>query len=444
MNPNNRAPFLSILLVFSMGSANGAGKVSLPEAIHIAFDKNKNSQANTLQLQASLKEIEALTRSSYLPRLNFGASQNLSQRSDIIDSSGDSQNKSASAFASISLNLYNGGLDKLRIAQAQCSYDRQSAQFNSTDTQIQDTKGQIATVVAFTYLSIIQNFSEHDYYEMKKKMIDSLAPFAASTTETNRITNSLADIQILIAQNHDDLQILSNSYRDVVNEDVPKDLENLDETIVSIEIPKNPDLAFEIAKAKSPEIQTSEISVRCEEIGAKISQRQMYAPRVDLNARISQSNSATQPGSFESRARDRSIGLTLSVPFDFGQPIRSESSQLKLESAKKSLEAKLSKVQASLTNDFLRLRSLEKSASAYQANFEAIILQIEAAIKSVQAKQMTVGEALDLVNSMEGRFRNLNQTKRSLIEKRFAIQRQIGTLFDSIDEMVKMRTLQTK
>lgn len=430
---------IGLCLALIIHSTGWAAKVSLPEAIHIAFDKNKNSQANTLQLQASLKEIEALTRSSYLPRFSLGASQNQSQRVDLLDSAGNSSNQSASAFASISLNLYNGGLDQLRISQAQCSYDRQSAQYNSTDTQIQDTKGQIATVVAFTYLAIIQNLADHDYYEMKKKMIDSLAPFASGTAEVNRITNSLADIQIQIAQNHDEIQILSNSYKDVVNEEVPQDLESIDETIASIQIPKDADQAFEIAKAKSPEIQTSEISVRCEEIGAQISNRQIYAPRVDLSARISQGSSSSSPGSHESRGRDRSVGLTLSIPFDLGQPVKAESSQLRLESAKKSLEAKLSKVQASLKNDFLRLQSLNKSAGAYQASYDAVTLQVASAIQSVQAKKMTVSEALDLMDSLEGRFRSLNQTKRSLIEKRFAIQRQIGTLFDSITDMVKFK-----
>lgn len=431
---------LATFLVLSMNYSLAFGaKISLPEVIQIAFDKNKNTQANAYQLQASLKDIEALSKSSYLPRFSIGASLNQSQSKDLLANSYQIRYRASSAFATISMNLYNGGLDKLRIAQAKCGHEMMSAEYNSTDTQIQDTKGQIATVVAFSYLSIVQNLAEHDFYELKNKMFEALLPFASTTAETNRINNSLADLKISISENYDEFQILSNSYREVVNEDLPKALEGLDETIQSIHIPETAVKAFEIAKVKSPDIQTSQISVRCAEIGSQISARELYAPRVDMHSSIHRSNAVVQPGGQESKVNDRTLGLSVAVPFDFGQRLRAEGSQLRLESAKKGLEARLSKVESSLSNDFLRLQSLEKSAVAYQDTYNAVIQQIGSAISSVQAKTMSVEEALDLIDSLGGRFRNANNTKRNLIEKRFAIQRQIGTLFDSMLEVSKIK-----
>jgi hypothetical protein len=91
--------------------------------------------------------------------------------------------------------------------------------------------------------------------------------------------------------------------------------------------------------------------------------------------------------------------------------------------------------------EFLRLQSLVRTEASYQNSYSIVEAQVQAALKSVPANQMTVTDGLDLLTSLEGRFRNLNQTKRSIIEKRFSIQRQIGTLFESINETVLRKRL---
>lgn len=425
------------LATLAISSISFAAPVSLPEAIQTAFEKNQKTQANALQLEASLEDIQAMVKSSYGPRASIGMSHTHSKNEDLLNQT-DSKANAYSGYARISWNIFRGFADKYRIEHAKCNYSRQEAIYNSTDTQMRDTKGQIATSVSINYLLMVENASQMKFAKEKLAYIERLAPFTANSGEANRITNTRSDINIFIAELESSLAIIHNKYRDVVNDEIPAELDDLDGTINEIEIPADANASYLIALEKSPEIKSAQLNAECEGLSLKATKAENLGVSLDGSWGVSRGGGSSNPGS-EYKGTNKYLQLSLSVSIGPGKENRKNAEALRLESARTQQEGVLSGIKTTLTNDYLRLAGAIASVQAYQNSYDTVKSQLEAAVKRVETNQGTVTEALDLLGPLEGRYWRLNQSKRSVIDNKFSIQRQIGTLFDGVLARVRMK-----
>ncbi len=418
------------MVVFSFNHSF-AQSVSLPEAIRIAFEKNQNTQANDQQLLATLEDIKGLTYSAYSPRFSTGVSQSWSQREDLLDSS-RTTGRTYSAYASISWNIYRGFQDQFRIRKAMCGYKRTEAIYNSTDTQIPDTKGQIAQAVAGVYMVMVGNISALEFNEKKRKFLEKMESFAATAIEKSQIQNAKADIQIQVGQLVSSQRIAENNYRKVVNDQVPNSLDKFDQVISDIEIPSDYMEAYAIATQKSPDLKTAELGVECQQLAYESSKNENSWKNFSVDASLNASRSggrSSLPGS-EFRGANYGGSISLSKTWVPGMKNYEAGDALRLLSEKNRYEAKLRSAKVNLENSYIKLADLVSSALAYQQGYATVESQVEEAISNLSSQQATVSQVFELLGSLEGRFWNMTGAKSNLIDRKFSIQREIGTLFD--------------
>lgn len=385
-------------------------KMKLPQAIQTALDKNPKTQANEMRLKAEFERLNTQKQAAFLPRFGMQAMQ------DINDSSKKSGN------INLNWNIFNSFSDYYRLQAQECNYKKQEAQYNSTDTFIKNTSGQIAGLVANYFLNLVNSRTELVTLANTMQFLEVLGKAGASTEQLIQIENMKNSYQVRIDQVNSNLAIAEQNYKYIVTEPAPEALENLEETIQSIKVPVNSDEAYEIGLEKSPEILTAKLGLLCLQLGHKATQALQRGVRVDV--------SAGTTSNFQGQ-RTNTGYIVISKSFGADTFTAGKSELHQIEAARLDLDGSIDDLKNNLFVNYKQLEGRTKAAQSYENNFKRIEKQIQDLLKNGRASKEQIDLLLNLIGAYHGNWMNMSMTKQEIINLKFSIQRNIGILFET-------------
>ena len=393
-------------------------KVSLQDSIKTALANNPRTQANALRLQAAFEDVAAYKKSKFLPSLSVNYSQSLQ----------NSQNRYAGV--SLNMNIFNGFSDIYRIQAQECNYKRMEASYNSTDSFMKNTSGQIVGLVADYYLNLVNIRENINFYNTSLQNLNILLPYSKTAEQKINIENFIESLQITIEETQSSLKIAEANYKFVVNSDVPSATDTLLETSQRILIPQTAEESFGISLEKSPEILGSKLSLECRKLNKKADDASARSPHVDLSL---------SRGTDFSGAPTTSAMIYISKSFDLGRIGRPDTEAKNVSAAQLDLDGIIAETKNNLNKNYIRLESSEKSAQAYEQRYEQSLIKIQTGLQNVKiatAEQINI--LVNLMGNVQGQWSMMNSKKQEVIDLKFSVQRNIGTLFETNKfEMVK-------
>lgn len=400
----------SLLLSFS---AFAQSKTSLQDAIQFALKNNPRTQANALRLKAAFEQLQAYKQSVYLPKASVSYSQDLQNQSQ------------KSARASINMNLFNGFADYYSIQAQECNYKLREASYKSTNTMMQNTSGQIVGLVANHYINLVDIRQNQMFDQNALQKLILILPIAKNEEQKNSIENYINSTKISLQESVSELQIAEANYKYIVNADVPGETDSFSEVMEKIEIPQTSDLAFWISLEKSPEILSAKLSLECHQLSRKAERASLYSARVDVSA--SQSTDFNGP-----RTGSTSAQLNVTIPFDLGRINSYKAGEKNITATQLDLDDTIAEIKNDLNSNYIRLKSSQDVALSYDESYKTNELKINNYLSNL--KNLTLEEVNILINLMrtqQGQFMMLNMKKQQVINLKYGIQRNIGTLFET-------------
>ncbi len=388
-------------------------KVSLQDAIKTAIDKNLRSKSNTLRLEGAAENLKAKKQSAYLPTISTGYSQDLKSPS------------SRSLSATIQMNLFNNFADYYAIKAGECNYKRLEASYKSTNAHQQNTTGQIIGSVTNNYISLVSVRQNQTINKMTIDRLQLILPFAKNSTQKENIESQINLFQISIQESKSDLKIAERNYENIVNSEAPAQTDTFNEIIEKTTVPQNADEAFKISLTKSPEILGAKLSLECDQLSRKAERANLYGISVDASAKRSTDFNAPSKN-------ETALYLSARVPFDLSRITSYKAGDKYIEATKLDLEDTIKKNQLDLINGYDSLFSAINSESARDQLYNANELKIDSKLSNlIQLNDLEIDALIANVTLQNQQFKTNNYQKREIINTKYNIQKDIGTLFDT-------------
>ncbi len=387
-------------------------KVSLQDAIQYALKNNPRTQANALRLQSAFEQLQAYKQSKFLPTASVGYSQNLQNPSE------------KSAKATINMNLFNGFADYYGIQAQECNYKLRESNLKSTNSQMQNTSGQIVGLVANNYINLVEIRQNQSFDKMTLEKLNQILPQAKNDEQKNSLENYISGTTISIQESVSDLQIAEANYKYVVNAEAPLMTDTFSEIMTKIEIPQNANQAFDISLEKSPEILSAKLSLECSQLSRKAERAGLYSARVDVSASRSTDFNGTNNGS-------TSANLNITIPFDLGRMNSFKAGEKNMTATQLDLDDTIAEIKNSLNNNYIRLQSSQDVANTYEINYKNTELKINNYMSNLKTlNKDDINILISLLRTQQDQFYQLNSKQQTVINLKYGIQRNIGTLFD--------------
>lgn len=404
--------FILPVLFLSLNSF-AQSKTSLQDAIQFALKNNPRTQANALRLQAAFEKLQAYKQSVYLPKASVGYSQDLQNPSQ------------KSARATINMNLFNGFADYYSIQAQECNYKLKEASYKSTNTMMQNTSGQIVGLVANHYINLVDIRQNQLFDQMTLQKLNQILPYTKNEEQKNSIENYISSTKISLQESASDIQIAEANYKYIVNADVPAETDSFSEIMEKIEIPQSSEQAFQISLEKSPEILSAKLSLECHQLSRKAERASLYSARVDISASRSTDFNGQNSGT-------NSAMLNVTIPFDLGRINNYKSDEKNITANQLDLDDTIAEIKNNLNSNYIRLKSSQEVALAYEENYKVNDQKINAYLTNLKnLKVEDVNILINLMRTQQGQFQMLNMKKQQVINLKYGIQRNIGTLFET-------------
>lgn len=268
-----------LILVFSVSLSFSQKKWSLQECVNYALKNNISIKRATLNTTLVTEDV-TIAKARLLPNIVANATQNFG-----VNSKYNRINPNTNFGISASLDLYNGGRNKINIIQAE-------NQIFLNKLDLETLKTNISLQIANAYLNALLN---KENIKIAKEQI------TITTIQLNKMQElidagvnpraDLLDIQATLAQNKQQLveaenaldlallnlaqliQVSPNGF-DVKNVNIP-----LDKAVLLYD---NSSLIYETAIKTRPEIQRAEIEIENAKLGVKAAKTNLL-PSVSLN-----------------------------------------------------------------------------------------------------------------------------------------------------------------
>lgn len=427
------AVFAVCLIMLPAAAQSQAQPTSLTEALQIAFRNNPRTQANEMRLKAALDDLEAARARAYGPTVNMSYSSYRLKDRPVYSGDAGTRARSNDSALSLNINVFNGFADYYRLKTLECNSKQQEAIYNSTNTTILNTKGQIAGLVATNFVEIARGRQNVRFTDYKIELLTRAKKFATSDKDVTRIDQLLDFLATDKSFVSTALQIAESKFQFAVTVPASQNADNLDQTIPRIVIPTTFEEALTLALQKSPEVVSARFGVECSRLSKKANQAEQYGVRVDIGA-TKYRNRLQEANAQAAGSRGTTWSLTLSKSFDLGMPATARSSSKLETSAEMDLEGAIATVKSDLSTNYLRHASVLNIARGHSDSFEKLDAKINSLIQEIEAGRSTDLEFfLDLYTSYDNTHWNMLEAKTQLINIRFETQRNIGTLFDLIE-----------
>lgn len=422
---------MSLTLSNTVAFAKEPGQVGLLEAVRIALSENPKIRANDKTLEAMTLRVEALKMSRY-PSIHLGASSSFDNGSTYDGFQSNSyNNRSTSKSASLNWTVYDGGALKNRIESAKCSFKERQASFNSTNTMMRNTQGQIASVVVENYVSLVEARENIKFTESLLQILSTLRSAAKSQGEILEVENFISNLTLNLEQLKAEELKAARNYEYVVTEAAPTNVESFQSMIDSLIIPKNPDEALQIALEKSPEIKTARYQIDCNRLEYKSAKASAYSPKVSLSVGYDRSNQNLSGSGYNSQGA--SVGISIRMNLDPGSSSELKAQRKEIDSAQENLDGTIADTKHDLDSNYPDLQNSIRFADLHNQNFmknQAIVQQYLQDI--ADHKSVSVSDALKQVSNMTGSWHSHSREVSRVLNKKFQIQKSVGTLFENL------------
>ena len=176
---------------------------TLLEAIAVSIKYNQRTVSTNEFLDSvrlAIKAVKASQRPSGF--ISCGSQFSWNQSSLNSADSISSRNQSQSCGISASYNLFDGGALKSRIQAAIAAEEALIAQFNTSDSRIDNTKGGLADSTKSSYLSLVQMRERILFFE---KLLRSAATFK-KISQDNTLIQYINNLEVGLVE-------LNNAYK---------------------------------------------------------------------------------------------------------------------------------------------------------------------------------------------------------------------------------------
>lgn len=411
--------FLTLTLMPQLAPA-----MSLMEAISIAFDKNPKTRANDLKVESARDRVTGAKLDLY-PSLNLGMSRTEMKMDSEDGYKYDSQ--SGDLSISTSVNLYRGFADINSIKSRDASAKAMDARYKSTDALIPNTKGSLAMAVADSYFSILFNQYQSQYMASLGPIYQQLLKSAKTAEEEALLRNTIMSNQNSLISMRFSEQRARRDFHFFTTVPAPAIIDNFDSTIASLVIPATAEEALSIALNKSPSVKAREYDLESARYAYKADLGRSRSPRIDLFA---SKDLELHPGSSNSTV----VGISVKYNLSASSSAYNRASAKQVESATMDRDGALDDLKYELESAYPSLANYEELHEKYLESYTISRASVMEIVRKIEAgENVDVQAALSNVSNLTSSFMSLLMQKKNLADMRFAIQRTIGTLFESAE-----------
>lgn len=428
---------LSILLTaFNPAIAQDSVGRGLQQSIRTALDKNPKIRSNDKVLEAMLLRVDS-AKMSQLPSLRVGYSASHSSGSISDIGSGVQQPygvSSRGANISLNWNIYDGGAKRKRIESMECSFKERQANFNSTNTQIRNTQGQIASLVVQFYVALSRSKQNILFTEQVILVLNKFRTAAKTQGEILETENVINNITLDLKEQQATLTSAAGNYKYVVTEDAPADVDSYQQMIESLSIPASPEMAMKIAREKSPEIKSAKYQIECARLRYDSAKASAYSPRVDVSVGRNFGNVTSNiPSGTSSGLSTTSAQISISMNLDAGSSGELNAQKKEIAAAQDNLDGTIADTQHEIQTQYPDLVNAISFAEAYNKNFLASQENIMKYAQDIDAhKQVNVSDALKELGNLMNNYYSYQRYTSVVLNTKFQIQKTVGILFDSL------------
>lgn len=406
-------------------------QIGLLDAVRVALHENPKIRANDKTLEAMMLRVQALKRSR-LPHLSLGASATMDQGQQGDGSQDENyKNTSTSASADLNWNLYDGGASKKKIQSAECSFKERQASFNSTNTMTRNTQGQIAGVVFENYVSLVETRENIKFSEMILQMAQTFRSAAKSQGEILEAESFIANMELNLEQLRAEEIKSARNYEYVVTQPAPQQIESFQQMIDSLIIPANAQDAMQIALEKSPEIKTARYQIECNRLRFQSAKASAYSPKVNLSVGYDRNNQNINGSPYNTHGA--SVGISIRMNLDPGSSSELKAQGKEIDSAQENLDGTLADTRHDLESDYPDLQNSIRFAELHQKNFLTNQTHVQQYLQDItNHKNVSISDALKQVSNMINSWYSESRETSRILNKKFQIQKTVGTLFENI------------
>ncbi|MCM2352183.1 MAG: TolC family protein [Pseudobdellovibrio sp.] len=420
---------LILLVTLSASTSYGIG---LKEAIKGAIQNNPRTTAIDLRMQA-MQDRKKAQYMDLLPSLRIGSSANFSQN-QISGEPGTSRSSSYGNNVGVSMNLYNGGADVESLRATEERLKARDAEYNSSTSQIPNTRGRFASSVFESYISLVENYEQKNFVVDLKKKLEFLQKANLNEEERETLNQRITDLETSMVNVDYGISEAQKDFTYFTTLPAPQasDLESFDQLRGGLVIPVNAEKAFQIALEKSPDIQSMNHRLAAETHEREADKRKLFRPRVDLNAGYNDNTSRGDSGA-SVNSKGAYVGVSLTYTIGAGSVYRNRAGNKELEATRSERDATLADVQYSLNARYHALANQEKVQSLQQQNLQTADTRLATIFKKIEkGDKIEFKDMIAAVDTRSNYWQSNLQLKRNIIAARFNLQRTVGTLFDEI------------
>lgn len=418
---------LILLVTLSASTSYGIG---LKEAIKGAIQNNPRTTAIDLRMQA-MQDRKKAQYMDLLPSLHIGSSANFSQNQM---AGGTSRSTSYGHNVGVSMNLYNGGADVESLRAAEERLKATDAEYNSSNSQIPNTRGRFASSVFESYISLVENYEQKNFVVDLKTKLEFLQKAHLNEEERETLNQRITDLETSMVNVDYGISEAQKDFTYFTTLPAPQasDLESFDQLRSGLVIPENAEKAFQIALEKSPDIQSMNHRLAAETHEREADKRKLFRPRVDLNASYNDNTSRGDSGP-SVNSKGAYVGLSVTYRIGAGSVYRNRAGNKELEATRSERDATLADVQYSLNARYHALANQEKVQSLQQQNLQTADTRLATIFKKIEkGDKIEFKDIIAAVDTRSTYWQSNLHLKRNIIAARFNLQRTVGTLFDEI------------
>lgn len=418
---------LILLVTLSASTSYGIG---LKEAIKGAIQNNPRTTAIDLRMQA-MQDRKKAQYMDLLPSLHIGSSANFSQNQM---AGGTSRSTSYGNNVGVSMNLYNGGADVESLRAAEERLKATDAEYNSSNSQIPNTRGRFASSVFESYISLVENYEQKNFVVDLKKKLEFLQKAHLNEEERETLNQRITDLETSMVNVDYGISEAQKDFTYFTTLPAPQasNLESFDQLRSGLVIPENAEKAFQIALEKSPDIQSMNHRLAAETHEREADKRKLFRPRVDFNASYNDNTSRGDSGP-SVNSKGAYVGLSVTYRIGAGSVYRNRAGNKELEATRSERDATLADVQYSLNARYHSLANQEKVQSLQQQNLQTADARLTTIFKKIEkGEKVEFKDMIAAVDTRSNYWQSNLQLKRNIIAARFNLQRTVGTLFDEI------------
>ncbi len=427
---------MSLTAFASQDSVQDSTGRGLQNAIKTALEKNPKIKSNDKTLEAMVMRVES-TKLSQLPSLGLSISTSRSQGTAYDSSNPDLQdyrNSRRGSEVTLNWNVFDGGAKRKKIKSMECSFKERQAQFNSTNTLVRNTQGQVASAVVLHYISLTK---AQENVKLTQQILAALAKIRTIAKTDGQILQ----IENLINSSNLELQTFqaavtssANNFEYVVTEPPPIQLDTFQQIIDSLTIPESPTAAMTIALEKSPEIKTARFQIECMRLRYESARAEIYSPRVDVSVGKSYGNQNVNTLTGRtSGSGGTTAGITLTMGLNAGSSGELNAQLKDIESAQDNLDGTVADTKHEIDLGYPELANSINFAESYKRNYISSQANIQKYLLDIDAHHPAPAEDIvkELFN-LENNFLAYQRYTIIVLNAKFQIQKTVGTLFESL------------